>query len=294
MPYDLAVKLTVLCSGTDAAGKSFQERTRTTAIDRSGGRLLTRQNLQPGTQLQLCLLARPDLPTKVILGETIGTSSEGTEWSFHFAGPVADFWGVRFPDETAALADTAPRPNPEAQSAGAALVQMTGQLVLLAAHADDHLRYCTQEMEALRQRFERELQGALDSGVRQLRQVARSTMETTFRSLLEDLARRAAEAVDENLSRLRKGVDETGAQFAKYLNEEGEACLERFQDRLEKHGKQTVAHLEQLQAQGQQSMQEVMQAALADFQAGVAGLLKDLLHAFETHKASRPAAARRK
>ncbi len=295
MAYSLAVKLTVLCSGTDAAGKAFEERTRTTLIERNGGRLLTQQKLKPGAELQLCLLARPDRPAKVAMGEALHSGNEGFEWSFQFVQATADFWGVRFPNEEIEEAASAPAAGPvaEAASAGTTLAQMSEQLVLLSAHADDHLRYCTQEMEVLQQRFTRELETALDSSARQLRQLARSTMETTFRSLLEDLARRAAETVDENLKRMRQSVNEAIDHQRKSLNEEAEAHLEKFQDRLEKHSRQLSTHLEHLQAQSERAMQEAIQQAIAEFQAGCAGVLKEMLHTAEAHRPPR-AAARKK
>ncbi len=291
MSSALTVKLTILCSGLDAAGKAFEERTRTTAIERSGGRLLIQHKLEPGARIVLRLLARPDRAAEVVMGEALQDGDEGVERSFQFASPADDFWGVRFPGEQAAM------PPPEgvaAGSAGSALVEMTDQLVLLAAHADDHLRYCSQELEVLRQSFAREVQGALDAAGRQLQQLARSTMQTTFRSLLEDLAHKAEQTVDDNLNRLRKAMDETGVQHGKYLAEAAEAQLQKFQERLEKQGRQLAAHLEQLQEQSERAMQEAMQAALAEFQAGCAGLLRDLLHSTETHKPSRAPATRRK
>jgi len=184
-------------------------------------------------------------------------------------------------------------PSPAEQSGGTALAAMTEQLVLLSAHADDHLRYCSHEMEALRERFARELQSALDSGARQLQQLARSTMQTTFRSLLEDLAHKAEAAVEENLARLRKALDDSRLEFAKYLDEEAEAAVKKFEERMEKQTRQLNARLEQLEAEGERALDERMQEALADYQGGCAALLRDLLHSIETHKATRTAARRK-
>lgn len=236
MTSKLTVKLTVLCSGADAAGNSFEERTRTTSIQPRGGTLLTKQKLAPGSVIDVCLLARPDRRAKATIGEQLQTLPDGVEYSFQFANASGEFWGLRFPGEPGADGGaTSP--------VGDQLTAAADQLALLAAHADDHLRYVNQEMEVLRQRFQRELQAALDAGARQLRQLARSHMETTFRSLLEDLARRAAEMVDENLNRLRSGVDESAAQHRKVLGDEADSHLADFHERLEKQAKQASAQL---------------------------------------------------
>lgn len=287
MSSQLAVKLTVLCSGADASGKTFDERTRTTLIEKNGGRILLQPKLQPGARLQIRLLARPDRAAEITLEKMQESGEQGAEWSFHFSSPVDDFWGVRFPSERAAHGKA------ETVAASAALAEMTEQLVLLSAHADDHLRYCGQEMEQLRQRFARELQNALDSGARQLQQIARSTMQTTFRSLLEDLARRAEQTVDESLGHLRKTADEIQARVAKHLDDSADIELKKIEERLEKQAKHFAAQLEELQGEAHRAMQDTMHEALTDFQAGCAGLFRDVLHATETHKATR-AAARRK
>ena len=112
-------------------------------------------------------------------------------------------------------------------------------------------------------------------------------VQTTFRSFLEDLARRAEETVDENLKRLREAVDQTGVQHAKYLDEEAETELQRFQERLEKQGRPLTTRLEQVRVEGDRALQQGVQAALANF-------LRDLLHSAETANPSRPPAARRK
>ena len=292
MSAALALKLTVLCSGVDAAGKPFEERTRTTAVEKRGGRLLTQHLLKKGSHLQLRLLARPDEEAEVEIVKAMETGNEDTEWNFQFLVPVENFRGLRFPAGTAATS------SPESIDATTALAGVTEELVLLRAHADDHLRHCTQEIDTLRERFTRELQGAMDTAGRQLQQLARSTIQTTFRSLLEDLAHRAEETVDENLKRLREAVDQTGVQHAKYLDEEAETQLQRFQERLEKQGRQLTTRLEQLRVEGDRALQQASQAALANFQAGCADLLRDLLHSAETAKPShppvRPPAARRK
>lgn len=287
MSAALALKLTVLCSGVDAAGKPFEERTRTTAIEKRGGRLLTQRLLKKGSHLQIRLLARPDQEAEIEIVKALETGNEGTEWNFQFLVPMENFWGLQFPAGTAA-------PAPESIDATTALAGVTEELVLLRAHADDHLRHCTQEIDSLRERFTRELQGTMDTAGRQLQQLARSTIQTTFRSLLEDLAHRAEETVDENLKRLREAVDQTGVQHAKYLDEEAETGLQRFQERLEKQGRQLTTRLEQLRVEGDRALQQAAQAALANFQAGCADLLRNLLHSTETPKPSRPAAARRK
>ncbi len=242
MASKLTVKLTVLCSGVDAAGNSFEERTRTTSIQPRGGTLLSNQKLAPGSAIELCLLARPDRRVKATIGSQLQTLPDGTEYAFQFNSASGEFWGLRFPGETT---------DGEAGNGGASspmgdkLVAAADQLSLLAAHADDHLRYVNQEMEVLRQRFQRELQAALDAGARQLRQLARSTMETTFRSLLEDLARRAAETVDENLNRLRAAADESIAQHRKVLADEADAHVADFHEKLEKQARQASSQLQE-------------------------------------------------
>lgn len=284
----LTLKLTVVCSGVDAAGKAFEERTHTTAIQKNGGRLLTKHKLQPGARLQLHLHKRPDPVMQIELKEEVETGSHGAEWIFQFAAPADEFWGVRFPGEPVAKAAA------EDHAASAALAKMSEQLALLAHHAEDHLHHCAQEIEGLRERFAREFKTAMDGATRQMQQAVRGHMETTFRSLLDDLAQRADEMVEKNLTKLRKAVEQTGVQHAKYLDDEVEAQLGKFQERLEKQTRQLATRLEELQAETESAMQETIDAALNHFEAGCTGLLRDLLHAAESHKSSRAAPARRK
>ena len=277
MAAGLPLKLNVLCSGVDAAGKPFQEHTYTTAVEERGGRLLTQHQLKQGSRLQLHLLSRPDQEAEVETVQALGTGNEGTEWGFQFLTLLENFWGLRFPTGKAARAAT------ESFDATTARAGETEELVMFRAHADEHLRHCTQEIDTLRERFSRELQSALDSAARQLQQLALSTMQITFRSLLEDLAHQAEEIVDKNLKRLREETDQTGVQHAKYLDEEAEKKVQRFQERLE-----------QLQAEGELALQQAVETAQANFHTGCSGLLRDLLHSAETAKPSRPPTARRK
>lgn len=291
MSIPLPVKLTVLCSGANTEGKSFEERTRTTMIEKAGGRLITRQKLAAGSEMDMCLLARPDRSVRVSLGEVVNNGAEGAEWTFSFVSAATEFWGVRFPGEVVPLPGESPV---EPQAAALALAQMTDQLLLISAHADDHLRYCTQELELLRERFTREVQSALDSGVRQLREVARSTMETTFRSLLEDLAQRAAGAVDDSLARLRKTADDSVARHDKAIDAQAEARMDDFRDQLEKHSKKVGGQLAEFKAEADRAIRDAIEQALADFQAGCAALLKDLAHSTESRKPTKALAVRRK
>ena len=280
--HHLAVKLTVLCSGADAGGRKFEERTRTTAITAEGGRLLTAQKLQPGARLTLRLLARPDRTAEIKLGKALESRGEQAEWAFEFAGPAEDFWGVRFKDATGDAA------APVQAIAAGTLAEISEQLVLLAAHADDHIRYCSQEMEVLKERFARELQSALDSGARQLQQLARSTMQTTFRSLLEDLAHRAEQSIDEGLARLRKSVDEATARSARDLVSEADTQFRDFQERLVKQGRQVAARAEQLQADSERTVEEALEQALSNFQAATAETLHAVADSLAVHKLVRP------
>ena len=276
MSLSLSVKLTVLLSGQDAVGAAFEERTRTAAIEEVGGRLLTRQRLAQGARLQLRLLARPDRAVEIALERALQESPEASEWAFRFAEPAADFWGVRFPGSSEA---------PTAQG----VLEVTEQLVLLSSHAEDHLRHCRQEMEVLRQRFTRELQSTLDAGGRQLQQLARSTMQTTFRSLLEDLARRAEETVEDNLAHLRAAVDESRTAYSTYLTAETEAELKKFVERVEKQGRALAAQLDEQGKTTERALAEKLEQALGEFQAGCAELLTGLGQSFTARKPARAA-----
>jgi DNA anti-recombination protein RmuC len=120
-------------------------------------------------------------------------------------------------------------------------------------------------------------------------------METTFRSLMDDLAQRADELVEKNLTKLRKGVEQTGVQHAKYLDDEAEAHLGKFQERLEKQARQMADRLEKMQAETEGALQQSVEAIMQQFEAGFSGLLRELQHAAESHKPSHAAtAARRK
>ncbi len=288
MASALSLKLAIQCSGVDAAGKSFEERTHTTTIQSNGGRLLTRHKLQTGTRLQLRLQKRPELLVEAEIKELVESENLGYEWCFEFAGSAQEFWGVRFPSDQSAPAAGG---NP---AAAAALAKMSEELALLAQHAEDHLQHCAQEIEGLRERFAKEMKTALDGASRQLHQVVRAHMETTFRSLMDDLAQQADELVEKNLAKLRKGVEQTGVQHAKYLDDEAEAHLGKFQERLNNQTRQMADRLEKMQAETESTLQQSVEAVIQQFEAGFSGLLRELQHAAESHKPSHAAAARRK
>lgn len=140
----------------------------------------------------------------------------------------------------------------------------------------------------MKERFAREVQAALDAGARQLQQLARSTMQTTFRSLLEDLAHRAEQAVDEALIRFRKTIDETTAQARRDFAAEADGRLHDFEDRLGKQGRQLTARAEQLQTETEQAFEEALDHALSHFQAASAEMLHALADSFAAHKPFRP------
>jgi len=83
-------------SGTDPAGRPFEENTRALVLSRRGARIISRQALVPEQKLTIrCLKTGLEAAVQVV-GPIMG-EAEGCHFGVAFLQPEVNIWGIHFP-----------------------------------------------------------------------------------------------------------------------------------------------------------------------------------------------------
>jgi hypothetical protein len=107
----LPISTPIVIKGTDAAGRSFIEHSRTLLINKAGLKTVSKQALSPGIRIQIAVPSRQRVSWATIAwlgekktdGQEVGIALEQTD----------DFWGLEFPPATSMPGDHQPEQGPD-------------------------------------------------------------------------------------------------------------------------------------------------------------------------------------
>jgi len=90
------LELTITLTGPDAAGREFTEETITLAVNRRGGKIMSRYALVPNQKLRIrCSKTGRESDMRVV--GHIGGDREGYYYGIEVLDAGGDFWGINFP-----------------------------------------------------------------------------------------------------------------------------------------------------------------------------------------------------
>src|SRR5208283_5529750 len=90
------MEIPITISGTNPAGRRFQENTKALVLSRKGARIISRQGLVPQQQLNVrCLKTGLDAAVRVV-GPIMG-EAEGCHFGIAFLQPEVNIWGINYP-----------------------------------------------------------------------------------------------------------------------------------------------------------------------------------------------------
>ncbi len=172
----MLICMPVMLEGTDAAGKSLKENTKTVVINRSGAKVMLAAETAVGAKWKLSMGKRATLATVVWIGEK---KKDQTEVGVDIE-QKDNFWGVQFPEETGPLqvvaspAPPAPAPTPAPAT----------------APAQDAIYSMIETMT--REAFEKAMAPAIAQFTAKLQAAAQEIAAATIKEAEQRLAQRAA------------------------------------------------------------------------------------------------------
>jgi hypothetical protein len=90
------LEIPIIISGTNPAGRQFEENTKALVLSRRGAKIISRRALVPQQELTIrCLKTGLDTPVRVV-GPILG-EGEDCHYGVAFLHPEANVWGINFP-----------------------------------------------------------------------------------------------------------------------------------------------------------------------------------------------------
>lgn len=267
----LAIAIPITVSGTDSAGESFRESTRTAVINKHGAKLLTLHQLSLGAEISIenKPLGRMAKATVVWVGDR-RSPKDAQEVGVQLL-EASNIWGIEFPPEDwqegppteaggkkldaaaqaklqeKAAAAKAPPPAEPAPAKG------TSPPTADPAAAPAAVAPPTAEIEAL---LAEQLQG-FEERLKSLSQKVRLEAETAVRDIPGRVEAKLADAVDEQLRSRRAQLEEVRGE------------IERLRGELESLGREAERASGHARARVEEATSELLRATMVEFQGRV-------------------------
>ncbi len=100
----ILLRIPIEVRGTDAAGKSFTERTTTLAINRHGALIVLEHVVLPESRVAITNLQNMLASPFRVVSQALKSLGEGPEWGVECREPEKNFWGIFFPERSPAPA----------------------------------------------------------------------------------------------------------------------------------------------------------------------------------------------
>lgn len=197
----IPMSLAIVLQGTDSAGKSFKEKTRTLVINRRGAKVLTKQTFAVGDPLEVVF---PHLnkksPARVVW---LGAKEEEWQEIGIDLNQTGNFWGVQFPEDAAPFPTPSPEmspplasPVPDPESRSPVPHASTDTSEKLLGGVRELARGAVEEIVAeILQELNRQAQESLDRLQQDALQQAQTRLLGTVEAGIEELQTRVMEAM---------------------------------------------------------------------------------------------------